>query len=220
MGKLIKTASLKGKIRLLSGLMIGGSNAEIRIGGVDHEVVKHPITDEPYIPGSSLKGRVRSLLEAKYDRRDRNGGKSTNGEPCQCGNCIICKLFGAHKNTRSLVAPPRLIFRDCTLNEESREWVRKQPLEKKSFCEIKAENSVDRLSGTASNPRMMERVAAGMKFDFEVIVQVFSNDDFENLKAVVEQGIHMLENSYLGGRGSAGNGQIIFENLEWSEKKI
>ena len=220
MGKLIKTEILKGDIRLISGLMIGGSNAEIRIGGVDHEVVKHPLTDEPYIPGSSLKGKMRSLLESKYGRKGRDGKESKNGEPCQCGTCDICKLFGAHKNTNSRVAPPRLIFRDCGLSEESREWIKDQPLERKSYYEIKAENSVDRISGTASNPRMMERVSAGMKFAFELVLQIFSEDekDCDKLKKMVTEGLQMMENSYLGGRGSAGNGQIVFENLEWKEE--
>lgn len=224
MGKLIKIATLSGKIRLLSGLMIGGSNAEIRIGGVDHEVVKHPVTEEPYIPGSSLKGKVRSLLEAKYGRYGRGGNPSTDGEPCQCGkkDCVVCRLFGTHKNPKSPVAPPRLIFRDCGLSEGSKEWIKGQPLEKRSYYEIKAENSIDRLSGTASNPRTMERVSADMCFDFAVVLQIFEEDekDYKDLKSIVECGIHMLEKSYLGGRGSAGNGQIAFEDLEWSEDPI
>lgn len=218
MKKLVELISLNGKIRLVSGLMIGGSNAEIRIGGVDYEVVKHPITEEPYIPGSSLKGKMRSLLEAKEGRKDKYGNESKDGDPCQCGRCIICKLFGAHKNTKSFVAPPRLIFRDCYLSEESKEWVNNQPLEKKSYFEIKAENCVDRNTGTALNPRMVERVAKDIRFDFTIVMQVFENDNLQELKSVVESGIHLLESSYLGGRGTAGSGQIAFEEWEWSDK--
>ena len=245
MGRLEKIEEYKGTIELLSGLMIGDSNADIKIGGLDKDVIKHPITGEPFIPGSSLKGKIRSLLESRYGRisqhgkRDEKGfattyseayikdGKTTvdkdKGEPCQCGkpNCVICKLFGAHKNTSSQVAPPRLLFRDCMISKESRDYVASQQIEKRDFYEIKAENSINRLYGTAASPRFMERVVAGMKFDFSVVLQEYDVDDVDDvkkLKKTVEEGIRMLENSYLGARGSAGNGQVKF-NCEWKEVK-
>ena len=61
--QLIKIQTLEGTLELLSGLRIGASEGEIRIGGVDNQVIRNPINNEPYIPGSSLKGKVRSLLE-------------------------------------------------------------------------------------------------------------------------------------------------------------
>src|SRR5687767_7738686 len=94
-----------GTIACETGLRIGGSNENIEIGGLENTIIRHPITDEPYIPGSSLKGKVRSLLEYRDGRRDsRNQPKGQagrdDGEPCQCGRCPICQVFGPHKNTR------------------------------------------------------------------------------------------------------------------------
>ena len=217
MGKLKKTEAYRGQIELVSGLMIGGSDSDIRIGGLDKEVIKHPISEEPVIPGSSLKGKIRSLLESKYGRMGPDGGKFREEEPCQCGKCNICRLFGAHKNTRSSVAPPRLLFRDCMISEESKEYIKNQPIEKRSFYETKAENSINRVSGTASNPRFMERVIPGMRFNFEVVLQEYDTDNVGELKRLVEEGIRMLEKSYLGARGSAGNGQIKFVDCKWVE---
>ena len=61
--QLIRIQKLEGLLELRSGLRIGASEGEIRIGGVDNQVIRHPHTGRPYIPGSSLKGKVRSLLE-------------------------------------------------------------------------------------------------------------------------------------------------------------
>ena len=54
---------IEGDLELVTGLHIGAGNDEIRIGGIDNPVLKHPYSGQPYIPGSSLKGKVRSLLE-------------------------------------------------------------------------------------------------------------------------------------------------------------
>ena len=54
---------LRGEIELLTGLHIGAGDLEMRIGGVDNVVIRNPRNNEPYIPGSSLKGKIRSLLE-------------------------------------------------------------------------------------------------------------------------------------------------------------
>ena len=54
---------LEGTITLKTGLHIGAGDTEMRIGGTDNPVVKNPLDNRPYIPGSSLKGKIRSLLE-------------------------------------------------------------------------------------------------------------------------------------------------------------
>lgn len=222
MKKIKKVIALEGNIHVISGLRIGGSSDEIRIGGVDSEVVKHPITLEPYIPGSSLKGKMRSLLEAKYGRFDfgRKAMSNDRGEPCKCGqpDCMICTLFGAHKNTQSLVAPPRMIVRDCMVSKDN---AMGSELDQ-SYYEKKAENVINRKTGTADSPRFMERVVPGVIFDYSIVLTIYEDDDEQRLKSVVEEGLRMVQNNYLGGRGSAGSGQVSFTdeegNLpEWKE---
>ena len=165
----------KGIIECKTGLHIGGSVEGIEIGGVDNPVIKHPISKEPYIPGSSLKGKMRSSLEKEM------GKIETNGEPCKCGQCIICRVFGPHKNPNHNLGPTRIIVRDANLNAETKEFWRKLAEEKGvSLIEYKTENVVDRVKGTALHPRTMERVAAGAKFDMEIVVQILDKDINEN----------------------------------------
>ena len=58
---------IQGKIKVLTGLHIGGPTTGLNIGGVDNIVIKDA-KGKPYIPGSSLKGKMRSLLEYSYVR--------------------------------------------------------------------------------------------------------------------------------------------------------
>ena len=60
--KLEKKIIISGKIIAESGIMIGGNNTAFEIGGTDKQVVRNPINKMPYVPGSSLKGKMRSLL--------------------------------------------------------------------------------------------------------------------------------------------------------------
>jgi len=63
--QLIDITEISGTLIVKTGLRIGAGDTEMRIGGLDNPIIKHPHTLEPYIPGSSLKGKVRSLLEMK-----------------------------------------------------------------------------------------------------------------------------------------------------------
>jgi len=207
--RLKKIISFNGKVICKTGLHIGGVNSQIKIGGVDSEVIRHPVTDEPYIPGSSLKGKMRSQLEKKL------GKVGERGEPCGCGfkECPVCKIFGAHRNVRSEAAPTRIIVRDCYLSVKSKEEYR-QLLQDKgvSYIEVKAENIVNRKTGTSDNPRFFERVPAGAEFDFNIQLQVFDADgDGKALTDTVKECLHLVEQSYLGGSGSRGYGQVKFE---------
>ena len=108
--KLKEIVTFSGKIYCVSGLCIGGSSNSLEIGGIDREVIKNPITKEPYIPGSSIKGKMRSELEKRYGALKRERDKTTNlteKEPCGCGRrtCLICKIFGAHKYPGAPSAP-------------------------------------------------------------------------------------------------------------------
>jgi len=216
--KLQTIYAYEGTITLLTGLAIRGAGSELSIGGADSEVIKNPITGEPYIPGSSLKGKMRSQLERVYGAKkyDNKVLVEETVAPCGCGECDICRVFGAHKNTKSLVAPTRIIVRDAVLTEECRAQIANMPVEAGNSLELKAENMIKRNSGTADAPRFMERVPAGMEFHVELMLQVFDKDDAERMKKLVEEGLKLVEMSYLGGSGSRGYGQVKF-NGEWKK---
>ena len=215
--RLQKLYKYEGTIELITGLSIKGMNNELNIGGADSEVIKNPITGEPYIPGSSIKGKMRSQLERVMGMKDRDG-KVENTKPCGCGfkTCPICTIFGAHMNPKAQSAPTRIIVRDSVLTEESKEAIRKMPAERGGYLEVKAENMIKRNSGTADAPRFMERVPAGLKFTVEIILQIFDEDDEVKMKAAVEKALRLLEDSYLGGSGSRGYGQVKIDGT-WKE---
>jgi CRISPR-associated protein Csm3 len=228
--KLQKIYEITGKIELLTGLRIGSGNTEMHIGGVDNLVVKHPYTNEPYIPGSSLKGKIRSLLEYyfglpgfSYEVDKINGGvtsykllKNNLSQnkieiPDEIKNCakIILKLFGLSGSGSEVleeIGPTRVAFSDCFFTEEFKSKLEKERL---PYTEIKAENRINRITGTAENPRFTERVPAGAEFDFRITLKIYSNED-EKLLDILLKGMKLLELDYLGGCGSRGYGRIKF----------
>lgn len=211
---LVKYCTIQGTIACETGLRIGGSNEHIEIGGLENTIVRHPISDEPYIPGSSFKGKLRSLLEYRYDRRDsrnqpKGQGGRDDGEPCQCGRCLICRVFGPHKNPRHEQGPTRALFRDAQLTEASRQVMHEARTNRgMSFSEVKTENMITRTTGVAASPRMLERVPAGAVFDFEISVRIFNDDDEPAILALLHEGLQLLEHDYLGAAGSRGYGKV------------
>lgn len=212
--KLKNIVTISGEIQCKTGLAIKGSNNDLNIGGADSEVIKNPLTGEPYIPGSSIKGKMRSQLEKTYGMKDKFK-KEEKSKPCGCGdkNCNICKIFGAHMNTRAESAPTRIIVRDAMLNEKTREIIKGRDLAEGNFLEIKAENIIKRDTGTAESPRFIERVPAGTIFDFEIILQIFEGDNENEMVNFVKEGLKAVEKSYLGGSGSRGYGEVKFNIL-------
>ncbi len=205
--------TISGTILCETGLRIGGSNENIEIGGLENTIIRHPITDEPYIPGSSLKGKLRSLLEYRYDRRDNRGqpkGQAgrDDGEPCQCGQCIICRVFGPHKTPRHGQGPTRALFRDAQLTEEARALLREAQTKGIFFAEVKTENMIVRTTGVATNPRSQERVPAGTSFQFEISVRIFGDDQEQQIDDLLREGLALLEQDYLGASGSRGYGKV------------
>lgn len=209
---------VKGKIVVKTGLHIGAGNDKVEIGGMDMPVIKNPITHEPYIPGSSIKGKMRALLEWKENKVD-----AADGKPCGCGksNCCICRVFGVsnsgnkeeEKEKAWKRGPTRLIVRDAELSSESRE-----KYERNSLFEDKIENGLNRVTAEAT-PRHIERVVPGVEFNFELVYRVIdtgngSTEDEGYFNTVVKQGLKLLQNDYLGGGGSRGNGRIEFKGLE------
>lgn len=215
--KLLKSNHLKGQIEVLTGLHIGAGKDAIEIGGIDSPVVKHPHTDFPYIPGSSLKGKLRCLMEWTSGRVDAQGKTWEGGEeqdPAKLALDPVLRIFGTtHKQW--IAGPTRLMVRDAFLNTQ---WLddiidRGLPLTEEKF-----ENNIDRIQGKAGQGiRKTERVPAGALFDMEMIYRVF--DDGDNGKTDEENLHHLyrvmrlLEQDALGGSGSRGYGRIRFIKL-------
>lgn len=219
--KLQKKILYTGVITLKTGLHIGGTNAALNIGGPDKFVVRNPINNIPYIPGSSLKGKMRSLVEIANG--DTKNGKPTNDPTTKSG-----ALFGVSGDTENS-RPSRLIVRDAEMftEHDSDEELKIYGLTKKDvpdfsntdlpYTESKTEVNIDRVTAKA-NPRTFERVPAGAKFKLNMVLNIFENEDEESLKKTLDQGIKLLQDDYLGGNGSRGYGHVIFENLKIESK--
>ena len=217
--KLVRLTNIKGRIILESGLHIGAGDTEMHIGGTDNPVVTHPHTREPYIPGSSLKGKIRSLLEMRTGLMMRTEGKPVNAgilnkvegnERTEALN--ILRLFGvsgADSENMKEIGPTRGSFADCPLSRESVDMARANnwPL-----TEVKSENTINRIKGTAEHPRFIERVPAGLSFDFSISLKEMEDDD--SLVDFLLQGMKLLELDALGGSGSRGYGRVRFEFSE------
>ncbi len=213
--KLVDIKELKGRVILKSGLHIGAGDTEMKIGGTDNPVIKHPHTQEPYIPGSSIKGKIRSLLELRSGLIIKTGGsplsvKDLNGlegkEKKDCENILM--LFGSSGSDIDDSIPLgtcRASFADCPLNEE---WKKNAIEDHLALTEVKSENSIDRIHGTALNPRFTERVPSGVEFSFSITLKKL--DVAEDLEPFLLQGIKLLELDALGGSGSRGYGQVEF----------
>ncbi|MDY5194557.1 MAG: type III-A CRISPR-associated RAMP protein Csm3 [Candidatus Aphodosoma sp.] len=204
--KLVKKILYTGKIKVLTGLYIGGTNAALNIGGPDSFVVRNPINMRPYIPGSSLKGKLRSLIEIK------NGC----AEVSTLTDSESGKLFGVASKRCS-----RLIVRDSELIVDDNEDIFKNT--DLLYTESKTEVSIDRVTGTASKAgsRTFERVPAGAEFTLNMVLNIFEDeiDDEMKLQNTIETAIRLLHDDYLGGHGSRGYGQV---NISYSktEKKL
>ncbi len=230
---------IKADLRCITGLHIGGTDEGFEIGGMDNPVIKDPITGYPYIPGSSLKGKMRSLLEwadgmVKPKEVKDKEGKSTGkwkSNVCNCGSCDVCIIFGVSADTKGQKEPTRLIVRDSfpkglyksdgkILAEDNRtdtiaEW---KNLGVNIYTEVKTENAIDRLTSEA-NPRSMERVPADSVFEVEILFEIYKNDDVQKLKKLFEA-MHLLEDSTLGGSGSRGSGKVVFENFKVENRDL
>jgi CRISPR-associated protein Csm3 len=220
----IKTVS--GRIVLKSGLHIGAGSTEMHIGGMDNPVVKHPHTNDPYIPGSSLKGKIRALLELKCGLVPYAEGGATSNKTLKnnevahnkalADDCrAILKLFGssgAEEDSTGSIGPTRLLFSDCYLDEE---WKKTASDRRYMLTEEKAETAIDRITGTAKRGslRQTERVLEGTVFSFLLTCRILKGDDEDIFKQYVLDGLKLLELDALGGSGSRGYGRVKFTDL-------
>jgi len=200
--KMQEIVEFKGRLNVLgSGLRIGGSKDNTGIGETDNPIIRHPISKLPYVPGSSVKGKIRSLLESKYCQDTQQ-----TGLPCKCGTCLVCQLFGCGES-RAIRSPSRLVFRDCQATEQTRKtWE-----EAGVTSEVKTEVLIDRNKGLSYGrigPRTTERIPANSSFDFAFSLRYFEGDNVARYLDFVAEGFELLEKHYLGGSGSRGYGQV------------
>ncbi len=214
LGKVI----IKGEMELKTGLHIGASKETMKIGGIDSPVVRDPITDFPYIPGSSLKGKMRSLLERLLNKALVEVSKSPEIKihVCSDKDCEICRLFGS--STKEGNIPSRVIVRDLQLTDASQKDLENIDTGLK-YTEWKFENVIDRITAQAS-PRQIERVPAGSKFDFEIIYTIENKEQVEEDLGNIKKCTELLQDDYLGGQGSRGYGKVEFANTKVTVKKI
>lgn len=226
-GKII----ISGIIFAKTGLHIGGSDTGLEIGSTDNVVIRDPLTSQPYIPGSSLRGALRSVMEiglgkpiehevVSGDKKkvrihmcDGNGKTEEDAES-EYNNCEVCTIFGLPAEI-TYAEPTRLYVRDAKLEETSAGRLEYEANTDMPFTEVKTEVVIDRITSQAT-PRQVERVPAGSEFEFEMVYNIFKQADIDKLKALFS-GMKWLEDDYLGGGGSRGSGKIEFQevDVEW-----
>jgi CRISPR-associated protein Csm3 len=208
MKKLVKKIKINTSITLVTGLHIGGNSENVEIGGIDNPVIKLASKgDVPYIPGSSLKGKMRCLLE------------QVAGAPKVGLDEKVNNLFGIteSKANNTNNQPSKIIVRDAMLSDDSKKMLLDCDNLDMPYTENKFENVIDRVKGIAQHPRQTERVPAGAEFNAEFILNIWDDDNEEELVALFMKGIRLLENDYLGGSGSRGYGQIKFGEFAKAE---
>ncbi len=210
-----KVKVITGQIEVITGLRIGAGQDTMEIGGNDNPILRNPANGEPYIPGSSIKGKMRSLIEWQLGKIVRTG-EVWQADENNALTCPITRVFGASASKKMFIGPTRLIVRDAFLSQKFRDQFKSGS---RPIVEIKSENTINRLTSIA-NPRPMERVVPGIQFDFEMvyrIMQIGADDpgnDEQYFTDIVLKGLRLLEMNYLGSAGSRGCGQIKFVNLK------
>lgn len=218
--KYLASHRITGTLVVETGLRIGAGRETVEIGGIDSPVVRHPHTQHPYIPGSSLKGKLRSLMELllKVEMESDGGpygGKNKPARPYPSGHPVL-RVFGTLWDDWT-EGPSRVIVRDAFLEDS---WLRAKLLNGLPLTEEKTEVSIDRIRGKAKDGglRTVERVPAGARFEVEILFKEYSvngdggKTDQECLEWLVTS-MKLLEMDALGGSGSRGYGRVRFLGL-------
>lgn len=206
-------------VLLETGLHIGGNDLQMHIGGTDKEVIKQPCSEgrarwEPYVPGSSLKGRMRGLLELNHNLKKISDSEDYHKKDLPSNVKRIIEAFGvapSSKKELGFIPMARFLFSDASLCPE---WKKEQIEKGRSFYEIKKENSIDRKTVNA-NPRCIERVVRGAKFKGSVTVRLFEKDDENVFRDLFKEGLKLITLNGLGGSVSRGYGRVQFLNVQW-----
>ena len=226
--KLIGKLILEGEMLCESGLHVGAGKGSLEIGGADNPVVKDA-QGRPYVPGSSLRGRIRSLLEQATGMAvpselvyiSKRKGQEVRIHQSDRPDDEICILFGRSPGRMekagggdengAQATPARLSVFDAPLIPGSITAQMRENLDDE-LTEVKSENAIDRITSQA-NPRTLERVPAGARFKIRMVLDLLCAED-SVLPALLVQGLRLLEDDALGGGGSRGNGRVSFDNLK------
>jgi CRISPR-associated protein Csm3 len=208
--KLIGKYIITGEIKCETGLHIGGSKTALDIGGIDLNVIKTS-AGMPFIPGSSLKGKLRSLLAKEEGSINPEQDSQT-----------IKEIFGDAPSKNSEGEITRLIVRDSFLKNYSEIENKEGEFSELEldYTESKWENTIDRKSGTAGSPRQIERVPKGAIFTFEIVYNIYDDNNKDKHLEEIKKALNLLKDDYLGGSGSRGYGKISFNDLHFKEKTI
>ncbi|NTV62660.1 MAG: type III-A CRISPR-associated RAMP protein Csm3 [Oscillochloris sp.] len=218
------------EIKLVTGLHIGGAAGGLEIGGVDKPVIRNPLNRQPYIPGSSLKGKLRSLMEKVYGAPQNylinNIHIHLASNDTEYQNYPISRVFGTLPENAGFPTktPTRLTVRDVQLADDSIKYLNLMKTDL-PFTETKWEAAIDRVT-SAATPRQIERVPAGAVFGpAELIFSVYvgageTPAEVAGLFGHVVEALRHLEDDYLGGMGSRGNGQVKLQKIKIEAKRL
>jgi len=216
---------IRGVIRTLTGLHIGAGREVMEIGALDNAVIIESVTKQPYIPGSSFKGKMRSLLEKREAVNfNRPMGSGVHIHVCDVKEdaykCTVCRLFGSSggQKERGSNFPSRLRVRDSYLTAYSESLLRGAETDL-PYTEIKWENALDRITA-AANPRPMERIPPDVDFTFELVYDVEDLDQLEEDLQNLAYCLSVLEDDHLGGHGSRGYGKVKILLTGLTAKKV
>lgn len=222
-------------LEALTGLHIGGAFEGVEIGGVDKTVIRDPLTNRPYLPGSSLRGKVRSLVEKyagkKQNQRINQGYIHSCDDAKEYSTCEVCQVFGV-PGEREFGTPARLVVRDMHMDADSARRLDESGNTDLPYTEVKVEVAIDRVTSQA-NPRQIERVPAGVTFaGGQMVYSLFQGEfmfnkdqqgrldpqrDLDHFDTVL-MGLQLLEDDYLGGHGARGAGRVRLKNMKLGVK--
>lgn len=208
---------IEADIKALTGLHIGGSSTDLEIGGLDKAVIRNPLTKRPYIPGSSLRGKMRSQMEKLLGLPQNRAIGQVIIHTCKNaadfqknGGCPVCTVFGVPAEM-DYDNHTRLIVRDAELTDDSAKSLQDARTDL-LYGELKTEVAIDRVT-SAATPRTIERVPAGAIFGpSELVFGIYGREDFARVKIMIDA-LQLVEDDYLGGSGSRGSGKVRFENI-------
>lgn len=222
-GKLTKKILFQGEILAITGLHIGGSGGSLSIGSADATIVRNPLNNQPYIPGSSLKGKMRSLVEKVEGKFGEGIGNQIQAGPyldTSDNQTLIPKLFGTMPEKMKEKQPTsRLIVRDCDLINH--EELLNSANTDMPYTEVKTEVMIDRIT-SAATPRQMERVPSGARFRLQMILNIYDGDNESQYINKVFESLCLVQNDYIGGKGTRGSGEIsikLSEKLKFKDKE-
>ena len=190
--------NITGTITSKTGMHIGGASGFSAIGAIDSSVIRDIRTDLPMIPGSSLKGKIRSLLAKAYNTEIAK----TPDDDCEA----LTSLFGCAK--KGNVHTSRILFSDMVMSN----WEELKKYGITSKTEVKFENTIKRTTAVAT-PRQIERVIRGSEFPMSLVYEVQDEETMIKDFKILREGFRLLEYDYLGGHGSRGYGKVKFNGL-------